>query len=94
MEKYVSRARSAFYPNATVDAKVKTFFTLELFQLACQMDLDAGRAWQAKLAGISNASIQNVIAQIPTALMSDIAREFTEKLLKTNMNRLASLDIQ
>ena len=94
MDAYVRKARSAFYPNAAGDKKVKAYLTFDLFQLACKMDPVAGRAWQARLAKISEANIRELIAKVPASQMSDIAREFTEKLLKANSVRLINLDIQ
>jgi hypothetical protein len=88
MAAYVCRARSAFYPNAAGDTKVKAYLTFDLFALACKMDPVAGRAWLERLARISDTSIEDLIAKVPASAMSSIAREFTAKLLRTNIDRL------
>lgn len=94
MAAYVRRARSAFYPPAPVGAKVKAYPTLELFELACKMDPLAGLAWQGQLAAIEEQKIREVISMVPDENMSGIAREFTAKLLLTNIDRLLSLKIR
>ncbi|WGG48590.1 hypothetical protein [Rugamonas sp. DEMB1] len=94
MAAYVRRARSAFYPPAPVGAKVKAYPTLELFELACKMDPLAGLAWQGQLAAIEEQKIREVISMVPDEHMSGIAREFTAKLLLTNIDRLLSLKIR
>lgn len=88
MPAYVARARSAFYPHAAGNAKVKAHFTYDLFQLACKVDPVAGAAWKGQLGNISDATIVNIINQVPAKLMSDVAREFTAKLLRANIDRL------
>ena len=94
MEAYVRRARSAFYPPAPVDAKVKAYPTLELFEQACKMDPLAGIAWQGQLAAIEELKIREAIAMVPDKYMSRVAREFTARLLLVNIDRLLSLKIQ
>lgn len=93
MDAYVSRARSAFYPAAAPGVKVKAYLTLDLFQLACKMDPIAGRAWQTQLGKITEKQFVEVISRVPVGLMSDVAKEFTKKLLFANIDRLLSLEI-
>lgn len=88
MAAYVAKARSAFYPHAAGNAKVKAHLTYDLFQMAYKADPIAGRAWISRLADISDPAIAAVIKEVPGHLMSDVAREFTAKLLRANMDRL------
>jgi hypothetical protein len=88
MSAYVAKARSAFYPPAAGDAKVKAHLTYDLFQLAYKVDPVAGEAWKGRLGSINDAAIASVINQVPAKLMSDVAREFTAKLLRANIDRL------
>ena len=88
MAAYVAKARSAFYPHAAGNAKVKAYLTFDLFQLAHKADPLAGDAWKARLADIRDDTIASVIDEVPGHLMSDIAREFTAKLLRANIDRL------
>lgn len=93
MDAYVSRARSAFYPAAAPGVRVKAYHTLDLFQLACKMDPIAGRAWQTQLERITEQQFAGVISRVPHGQMSDLAKEFTAKLLRANIGRLLSLEI-
>ncbi len=93
MDMYVRRARSAFYPPAPVGVKVKAYTTLDLFEQACKIDRVAGLAWQRQLSSIHERKIWETISMIPGEYMSEIAREFTARLLLTNIDRLLSLNI-
>jgi len=93
LDAYVLRARSAIYPNAAGDAKVKAYLTSDLFQLAYRADPKAGKAWMERLGSIGDTDIQAVIAKVPPDLMSEVAREFTAKLLRKNIDRLMVLDV-
>lgn len=88
MAAYVAKARSAFYPHVAGHAKVKAHLTYDLFQLAHKADPEAGEAWKARLADIRDDTIAAVINEVPRHLMSDVAREFTAKLLRANIDRL------
>lgn len=88
LEAYTARARSAFYPHAAGDTKVKAYLTYDLFQLARKEDARAAEVWIQRLANISDDAISGVINRVPSHLMTDIAREFTAKLLRVNINRL------
>lgn len=88
LEAYAARARSAFYPNAAGESKVKAYLTHVLFQLSHKEDVRAGDIWIERLASISDTDIADIINQVPGRLMTDVAREFTAKLLRVNINRL------
>lgn len=88
LEAFTAKARSAFYPNAAVGAKPRAYFTHELFRLVHKEDVQAGDMWLERLAGISDNHMLGVINEVPAHLMSEIAREFTFKLLRININRL------
>jgi hypothetical protein len=88
LEAYAARARSAFYPHAAGDTKVKAYLTHDLFQLARKEDARSGDMWIERLASIDDDAIANIINRVPGHLMSDVAREFTAKLLKVNFDKL------
>lgn len=88
LEAYTARARSAFYPHAAGDTKVKAYLTHDLFQLAYKEDVRAGEVWLERLESISDNQITDIINRVPAHLMTDVAREFTAKLLRINTNRL------
>jgi hypothetical protein len=94
MAAYVCRARSAFYPPAPPDVKVKAYTTTDLFEVAAKADPVAAMAWQGKLATIEERQLQEIIGKVPAEHMSDIARQFTLQLLLANIDRLLSLKIQ
>lgn len=90
---YVKRAKSSMYPNASADVKAKSYLGIELFEIACRIDAAAGLAWRTRLEAISKECVRDVIDRIPTNHMSDIAKNFTEKLLELNIARLLQLNI-
>jgi excisionase family DNA binding protein len=86
--KYVERARSAFY-NTPNDAK--PLLTFEAFKLAAAGREYSARSWLNKLENVTEAEIKTVIDRVPGEEMSQVAREFTWKILDLNKNRLLAL---
>lgn len=93
IEAYVRRARSALYPNAAGDTKVKPYLTTEAFEYAWKLRPDAGNVWRERLESISLGNIWDAINQVPKEHMSDVTREFTARLLQLNSERLIALKI-
>lgn len=85
--RYVLGARSALYPHV-IEGKPKALLTLDAYRYAARHSKVAGEAWRAKLAGISDAMVRSVISQVPSELMSNVAKEFTERLLQLNKARI------
>jgi hypothetical protein len=90
---YVSKARSAMYPNSPPDVKTKSYLGLDLLELACKLDIVAARAWRSRLAQISSNSIRHIIDEVPDQYMSKIAKDFTATLLSVNKDRILSLEL-
>lgn len=90
---YVKKARSAMYPNVAGDAKTRTYFNLELFEYFCKMEPVAARAWLSRLRKVPGGVVRDIIDQVPAKHISDVARNFTEQLLRLNHNRLLALEI-
>lgn len=90
---YVKKARSAMYPNVAADVQTKAYFNMALFEHACKMDPVAARAWLNRLREIPEGAVRNILGQVPIGHMSDLARDFTEQLLRLNQNRLLVLEI-
>lgn len=88
---YVRRARSAMYPNVAGDAKAKAYFNLELFEIAAKLDPVAARAWMEKLSAVPVEAIRFVLDRIPPEHISDIGRDFTERLLSLNRDRILAV---
>jgi hypothetical protein len=60
---YVSKARSAMYPNVPGDARAKAYFNLELFELAAKMDRIAAQAWIDRLGSIQADAIRAILTK-------------------------------
>jgi hypothetical protein len=93
IESYVCKARSALYPNTSADVKVKPYLTYELFEIVWRSQPEAGNAWLNRLRQISMDSVRETISRIPNQYMSEIAKEFTARLLHLNITRLLALKI-
>jgi len=88
MERYVEKAKSAFYrtPNDT-----KPLSTIDAFRIAAQRRPDAARVWLQKLKGIPLPDVRAIINRVPQGEMSDIAKEFTQQILDLNRQRLLAI---
>lgn len=85
MEKYVERARSAFYltPNSS-----RPLSTIDAFQEAASKRPEAARVWLKQLEGISSSDTRSILERIPKAEVTEVAIEFTQKILELNRERL------
>jgi hypothetical protein len=90
---YVKKARSAMYPNAAGDVRTRAYFSFELFEQASKMDPVAARAWLERLRMVTAGATRLILNQVPSQLISGVACDFTERLLRLNQDRLLSLEI-
>jgi len=88
IEAYVRKARSAMYPNSPSNIKLKALLNLDLFIEIRKLAPAAAAAWLSRLEMISASDIKGIIERIPEGHMSDVARDFTHKLLILNQERL------
>jgi excisionase family DNA binding protein len=90
MEKYVKRARSAFY---SITDGNRPLSTIDAFQIAASRKPEAARIWLKQLSGISSSDTLSILERIPETEITDIGIEFTQKLLDLNRERLLKLEI-
>jgi len=90
MEKYVERARSAFYlmPNSS-----KPLSTIDAFREAARERPKAVQLWLKQLEGISSSDTRSILERIPKTEITDVAIEFTQKIIELNRERLLKLRI-
>lgn len=88
MERYVERAKSAFFFSPS---NPKPMSTLDAFHYAGKVRPAAARAWLEYLAQLSWQNVRMIFEQIPRGLISDVAIEFALKMLDLNRQRLLSL---
>lgn len=85
--KYVTRARSAFFPHAATSSS-KALFTLDVFEQAARQSPTAAAEWQKRLQAVDMAQIEMIVGRVPEDLMSDGAKRFTTELLVLNRKRI------
>lgn len=90
MEKYVERARSAFY---LTQNSSKPLSTIDAFQEAASKRPEAARLWLKQLEGISPSDTRSILERIPKTEITEVAIEFTQKILELNRERLLKLRI-
>lgn len=94
IEAYARRAKSALYPISSPGMKVKPLLTVEAFEFAWQhAHSDSGKVWLERLSNISLANIRDTIQYVSDEYMSPVTKEFTERLLRTNRDRLLALKL-
>lgn len=85
IEKFVQRARSAFYSKQTDN---KPLYTIDAFWEAASAAEGAAGVWLELLREIRPLDIERAIDKVPEEEMSDVSKEFTNKMLEINRNRL------
>lgn len=85
--KYVTKARSAFFPHAATSS-CKALFTLDAFEQASRQNPVAAAEWQGRLRAVDMAQIEIIIDRVPGHLMTDVAKRFTKELLILNRERI------
>lgn len=89
INRYVERARSAFYQSPS-DAKPMS--TLEVFQKAAKRWPQAEKSWLARLELLSHQDTQKIFDLIPEEEISPVAIDFAQTMLTLNRQRL--LDVK
>jgi hypothetical protein len=88
MDRYVTRARSAFYASPVQSQPLST---LEAFTRASERYPSAARVWLTRLAGVSLVQVRALFERLPHDRISAIAIEFAVKMLELNQQRLLAL---
>jgi hypothetical protein len=88
IERYVERARSAFFLSPS---NPKPLSTVDAFHYAGKVRPAAARGWLESLAKLSWRDVQMIFEQIPRGLISDVAIEFALTMLALNRQRLLTL---
>lgn len=89
MEAYVGRAKSAFYTSTA--AGMKPLGTVDAFFFGASQAEGAGAEWKQRLGDISATAVEDIVARVPAALMTDVARQFTIRLLAANRTRILNI---
>lgn len=89
VERYVERATSAFYLAASPGRNPMS--TIEAFRRAGNVRPHAGRAWLERLEQVSRRNIEQIFDEVPEARISQVASEFSLKMLDINRARLLAL---
>jgi hypothetical protein len=82
---FITKARSAIYLDKSAS---KSMLTLDAFQQFAIKRPAAARFWLQRLSDITLEQCQTVFMNIPKTEISDIAIEFSMKLLELNKMRL------
>ncbi len=90
MEKYVERARSAFYAN---ESEKKPLPTVVVFQETAMRKRDAARQWLNKLEAITPSDTREILDRVPKEDISNVAIEFTQRMLELNRQRLLAIEV-
>lgn len=85
---YVTRAKSALFPNPSPGQKAQALLTLDAFTQAARQSPKAANEWQLRLAAIAEETIAVVVNDVPVEIMSPTAKEFTHRLLCLNRARI------
>jgi len=90
IQEYVEKARSAFYStNSSIRLK-----TTEAFKRAAEKYKNAGKLWLNRLERVSDEDVDLILKSIPETEMTQLAIEFTRKLLNLNKERLLRIGTQ
>jgi hypothetical protein len=88
VNRYVTRARSAFFASLSQQQPLST---IEAFARAGKRYPAAAKAWLTCLAGVSLQAVRELFARIPRDRISPVAIEFAVKMLELNQQRLLAL---
>jgi len=86
---FAERARSEFY-EASGNARVLS--TLEAFQRFAVQSPRAARAWIGRVERLEPARLRAILDEVPANRMSEIAKDFTHRLLIVNRERVLSVE--
>lgn len=85
VERYVERAKSAFFPASGGD---RVMTTLAAFEEAARLRPEAGRYWLGRLEDCSEVEIEAIFSRIPPEVISQPAARFAVRMLCINRSRL------
>jgi len=85
VEAYVSRARSALYPE---DASTKSLLTLDAFITAARFKPSAANFWVNRLYELNITKLCEILDRIPETEISQLAREFACEMMQKNRLRI------
>ena len=88
VERYVERARSAFYASSSSE---RPLLTLEVFREAGKLRPKAADAWLERLRQVSPQDVACIFDQIPLDRITSVASRFAQKMLELNRQRLLVL---
>jgi hypothetical protein len=85
VQAYVTKARSALYGK---QADVNPLYTIDAFTEAFSARHKAGLSWLERLEDINPGDVLRILDNVSNELMSDISKEFVERILRENKHRL------
>jgi hypothetical protein len=88
MERYVARARSAFFASPSSH---KPLSTLEAFQVAARLRPSAARAWLERLKRVAVRDTRSLLESVPSDRITPVAIDFAQRMLELNYDRLLAL---
>jgi hypothetical protein len=88
MQRYVERARSAFYASPP---DTKPMSTLDAFREGGRRQPRSAHVWITRLERLSSQDIEAILADIPSDRISAVAKDFAIRMLFINTQRLLAL---
>lgn len=88
VEAYANKCSSAFYRNVGDPKPLKTF---DVFTYVAYHHPKATNIWLEHLSNITSTNILEIFTRIPSKIISPIAIDFAQKILKYNQHRLLNL---
>ncbi len=85
---YVEKATSALYAD---EADERPLRTIDAFSMAARQRPQAAQVWLARLRGLTQDGVRQVVGGVPASCMSETARRFALQILDINRERLLSL---
>ena len=85
VERYVERARSAFYSS---QASPRPLSTLDAFMSAARLRPQAAISWLKRLESVSAAETEGIFREVPQDRISDVSIRFGLRILMLNRSRL------
>lgn len=82
---FALKARSAFYGQVS---DMKTLTTFEAWHRFSAVSTKAGATWLAQLAKLPDATVSELVENVPSYRMATVCKEFTLQLLNENRRRL------
>lgn len=86
VERYCARGRSPLFASATDGGRAHS--PRSAFESAARQRPAAARAWLARLQALQPGALHDCVHRVPSAWMTDTAREFTTRMLDCNREHL------